>query len=335
MESTFNMYGKHKYLPKRPVVLVGAKLWRSRFVTLDASYNSKGMMDHYETIIKPAYKGLKNLALDLSKELPEEIRENILVKLPNLTAQLTAELQNLKEKLSQELSVVMKELGLTLPNLRELQDKMEATWQKLENIYQKFIEKTDEFLNSFGIRTGIEKILHLYHRFNEMIQNAIEKAAKQIRKVIDSIIEGNLEEVPGTKWLSKKLGFNFWDWIKEKWSNIKNAFINKFNSIKKFIHHYAHVIKRSIKKLYHKLLNIPLIKKFAKWVESWFHWDNWWDNKYLFGFASKYFCFSVTPESSQIRLQVPVKKSVSSLAVAMRNIGLASPQHHGSSYKKK
>ncbi|KAB7499581.1 Vitellogenin, partial [Armadillidium nasatum] len=335
MESTINLYGEHKYLPKRPVVLVGAKLWRSRFVTLDASYNSKGMKDHYETIIKPAYKGLKNLALDLSKELPEEIRENILVKLPNLAVQLTAELQNLKEKLSQELSVVLKELGLTLPNLQELQDKMEVALQKLEDTYQKFIEKTDEFLNSFGIRTGIEKILHIYHRFNEMIQNAIEKAAKQIRKVIDNIIEGNLEEVPGTKWLSRKLGFNFWDWIKEKWSNIKNSFINKFNSIKKFIHHYAHVIKHSIKKLYHKLLHIPLIKKFAKWVESWFNWDNWWDNKYLYRFASKYLCFSVTPESGQIRLQVPVKKPVSSLAVALRNVGLAAPQHHGSSYTKK
>lgn len=46
LTSTMNLYGKHIYLPKERVLLVGAKLWAPMVVTLDAKYDSE-KMQHY------------------------------------------------------------------------------------------------------------------------------------------------------------------------------------------------------------------------------------------------------------------------------------------------
>lgn len=66
MESTMNLYGRHEYLPKIPMVLVGADLWSPKLVSLDAYYNVSGVAE-YKVRNSNLHKILSDVDVNLSR----------------------------------------------------------------------------------------------------------------------------------------------------------------------------------------------------------------------------------------------------------------------------
>lgn len=56
----------------------------------------------------------------------------------------------------------------------------------------------------------------------------------------------------------------FWEWVMEQFEYWKYQ-------IEQLFHQYYHQIEHVIMNVIHELMEIPILRKFIEWVESWFN----------------------------------------------------------------